>query len=300
LDVRAPAQCAIFLGIVQWLGINSDTTDSVRKALAQTKLSLLGHSRAQGTRDFFTKGTTMKRFVLPLLAVFALLAGCSPSQSEHLASEQLQALKPCLLDVVFTGNLLQAEACAKDAVQHVATSELTDLLEAYLVQGDSRIILEDKSLLDLLLDLFDFETPRQAATFIVNWINERYTLEPLSLSGLLGMAQAQDEALPAAPKELKDITTLLTPETIALLLLPLTMLITFLAKKYIPYVEGYVTVLVSAFANAATTGITMLLSGEATLGYIGLWVGITFITNQATFWFVVKPERALESQRKAD
>jgi hypothetical protein len=225
----------------------------------------------------------MKRFLLVLAIAVGLLSSCSKVDPKALAYEQLDALKPCILDIIVYQSITAGTDCAIEAIQEKTSEQLVDVLELYLAELPSELELT-------LLDLFNVDDVRKVAVILVEYL--KIERQPETYTFVLpGFAYAQDVSTTDTPKDIKDIKALLSPQTIALLLLPLTMFLTYLAKTFVPGIQGIVTILVNAAMNAVSTGLTMYLGGGATLGYIVLFVAITFVSSQATYWFVIKPEQ---------
>jgi hypothetical protein len=226
----------------------------------------------------------MKKILIVFVMLAGLLTGCGKVDPKALAYEQLDALKPCVLDTIVYQSVDVGVACAVEAVQGELSEQLVDVLEIYLVELPIELEL-------ILIDLFNVESVREVAVIVVEYIRielEQYTF---TLPGL-AYAQTSPSDPPGELKDVADIKDLLSPEMIALLLIPVTMVLTWLAKAYVPAIEGVVTILVNAAMNSVAIGLTMYLAGGATVGYIVLFTLIKFVADQSTYWFVVKPEKA--------
>jgi hypothetical protein len=236
----------------------------------------------------------MKRFMIVLVMLVALLTACTPATNKYLETG-VKAIEPCLWLIAAQAPAEDTQACLQDAAVRAGTIALEDLtgylstIPAILV--DALFDALDGSGPPRIFTLQTIDRTEPTAKLLLVEIEKAKLPDQSFLYPLLGLAYAQGSVTDTR-KDVADIKDLLTPETIALLLLPLTMLITYLAKVYIPHVQGVVTIMVNALANGVTVGITMYLGGEATLGYIALFTAIGFVRDQAAYWFVINPEKA--------
>jgi hypothetical protein len=228
----------------------------------------------------------MKKLFIVLVMLVTLITACGKVDPKTLAYEQLDALKPCILDTVVYQSVDVGIDCAVEAVQEELSDQLVDVLEIYLGDLPSELEL-------ILLDVFNVDEVRDVAVIVVEYLRTQLETESnFNLAPLFGIAYAQTSPTdpPTELKDVADVKDLLSPEMIALLLIPVTMFLTWLAKSYVPAIEGVVTVLVNAAMNSVAIGLTMYLAGGATIGYIVLFTLIKFVADQSTYWFVVKKE----------
>jgi hypothetical protein len=137
----------------------------------------------------------MKRYLTLLLVCVFTLAGCTALQRQT----ALDALAPCLVDLLATQDIERAKTCFVANAEHVARDVLVAELQAYLEAADPSLI---KLLGSILFPkpAFSAETherlqstqqlKEQVSKELTSWIPERVTLENV-LYGMLGMARAQ-------------------------------------------------------------------------------------------------------------
>ncbi len=88
-----------------------------------------------------------------------------------------------------------------------------------------------------------------------------------------------------------DIRQLFTPETIGILLTLLSMPLTNVLKR-IWGTEGNYTRLVNVFINALKGAVVMVIGGQSSFTYALVWLVVGVLVDQATYFAVVKPEKA--------
>jgi hypothetical protein len=240
------------------------------------------------------KRQIVQHFALLLVCVFTL-AGCklpsvTPPDFETIAQRQLQALEPCIGIVVVRQDVEAFKACAFDAVRESASLELAHAIDDLLAQTEP-------SVRRIVLAAFDVKTTKELGFLVVKWINEQLTPRTLEdvLYGMLGMARAQtlEPVTIQEPKGLEDIKVLFTPEVIALLLSLLTVPLTRGIKNTF-HTDGYETVIVNVALKSFSTGITMVLAGQATVAYVLVWITVTVLVDQAVYLGSVKPEKNMK------
>jgi hypothetical protein len=233
--------------------------------------------------------------MIVLVMLVALLTACTPATNKYLETG-VKAIEPCLWLIAAQAPAEDTQACLQDAAVRAGTIALEDLtgylstIPAILV--DALFDALDGSGPPRIFTLQTIDRTEPTAKLLLVEIEKAKLPDQSFLYPLLGLAYAQGLVTDTTTelKDVADIKDLLSPEMIALLLIPVTMFLTWLAKTFVPGIEGVVTILVNAAMNSVAIGLTMYLAGGATVGYILLFIAIKFVADQSTYWFVVKKE----------
>jgi hypothetical protein len=102
-------------------------------------------------------------------------------------------------------------------------------------------------------------------------------------------------ALSFAQKSVNDIQSLLTPETVVLVLGLATPILTSIFKRWFK-TEGVATVFANALINAVTKGLLLVVSGQATIGYAVVYVVIGLLIDKGIHSFLKTQDEKVLTQ----